>query len=164
MRRSRTVRAQRNWCSNIAPKLYSGRKVSTTTSESTTSYPASADHPPQFVIVGQIVQQLPKAADGLGRRPRKRQGRAQPEVQPALQLHRAQHPSGKVGRNRHRLHARSKTASGLGPVQRASPVPTRGILHRRNDPPQVIALHANVAVIDDDVTVLRLRPSSAPGC
>ncbi len=107
-RRSRIVLAQRNWCWNISPKLAPRQRGLHHQRRKHHVEAGARNAISQLVIIRQVIQQRTQSTDSLQRFAPHRQGRTQPEAQPAFQRVGAQHASGEIGCDRKRLQPRSQ--------------------------------------------------------
>ena len=110
----------------------------------------------QFVIVAQVIRQRRQPANLLQHFFRGRDRRSQSEANAALHGAGQQHASGKVGTQAERLQLRAECPPGDTAVKCRHHADC-GILERRHHSPQIIGRYHDVAVVDDDVLIARLR-------
>src|SRR5579863_261392 len=106
----------------------------------------------EFIIVRQKINDGMKTADALQVFPPESEGRSQAETYASFNLLRNQNPCAEIGADAERFQLRAEGWSRHPAIQAGHHA---GLLvgQRSDDPAQVVALHADVAVVDDQMIV-----------
>src|SRR5580698_152767 len=113
----------------------------------------------QLVIICQIIDQLLQTANRLQCFARDGQGRAQAEADAVFYLPRSEDARDKVRGNPQRFHARADRGLRVAPIKRSHQADTTATPPRQlktaHNPPQVVGGNLYVAVVDQNMVVLR---------